>query len=196
MFNLYAFLSYVIAVTYTPGPNNIMSMVNASQYGFRKTVNFMLGVATGIFCLSLMSSYFNLLLLNFIPKIQIFMGMVGASYMSYLAIKIMISKPSSSENGKGSINYITGIFLQLANAKLLFFLITVTANFIVPYFKSVVELIFFSVFLSAAAFSSVLLWALFGSIFKKILSKYHRPFSIAMGLLLIYSAISILEIIK
>ena len=196
MFNLYAFLSYVIAVTYTPGPNNIMSMVNASQYGFRKTVNFMLGVATGIFCLSLLSSYFNLLLLNLIPKIQIFMGMVGALYMSYLAIKIMISKPSSSENEKGSINYITGIFLQLANAKLLFFLITVTANFIVPYFNNVVELILFSFFLSAAAFSSVLLWALFGSVFKKFLSNYHRPFSIAMGLLLIYSAISILDIIK
>ncbi len=42
--NFSAFLSYVIITTFTPGPNNIMSMSNASRYGFRKSLPFNVGV--------------------------------------------------------------------------------------------------------------------------------------------------------
>lgn len=191
MFNLTAFLSYVIVITYTPGPNNIMSMANASQYGFKQTLRFMFGVTTGVFFITLSSSYFNLILFNLIPKIQIVMGIIGALYMIYLAIKIMKSKPSDKENKKGSINYITGILLQFVNPKFLLYALTVTSNFIVPYYNNGFQLTMFSVFLSVTAFSSLALWALFGSIFKKFLSNYYRPFNIAMGLLLLYSAASI-----
>lgn len=34
--NLVAFLSYAVVTTFTPGPNNIMTMSNASRYGFKK----------------------------------------------------------------------------------------------------------------------------------------------------------------
>jgi hypothetical protein len=36
--NFAAFLSYVLVTTFTPGPNNIMSMSNASRYGFKKSI--------------------------------------------------------------------------------------------------------------------------------------------------------------
>ncbi|HWJ02835.1 MAG TPA: lysine transporter LysE, partial [Verrucomicrobiae bacterium] len=35
--NFAAFLSYVLVTSFTPGPNNIMSMSNASRYGFKKS---------------------------------------------------------------------------------------------------------------------------------------------------------------
>ncbi len=62
MFPLIPFLSYVFVVTFTPGPNNIMSMVNASQYGYKKTLNFIFGVLTGFILIMILSSYFNLFL--------------------------------------------------------------------------------------------------------------------------------------
>lgn len=48
--NPFAFLSYVMLTTFTPGPNNIMSMSTASKYGFRKSLRFTSGVFAG-FCL-------------------------------------------------------------------------------------------------------------------------------------------------
>ncbi|MDD4708424.1 MAG: lysine transporter LysE, partial [Firmicutes bacterium] len=33
--NFTAFISYVLVTTFTPGPNTIMSMSNASRYGFK-----------------------------------------------------------------------------------------------------------------------------------------------------------------
>lgn len=41
------FLLYVFVNSFTPGPNNIMSLAYASKYGYRKTLMFILGVMTG-----------------------------------------------------------------------------------------------------------------------------------------------------
>jgi len=40
------------------------------------------------------------------------------------------------------------------------------------------------------------LWALFGALFKKFLSRYRTPFNLVMGLLLLYGAISISGILE
>ncbi|MFT9496148.1 LysE family transporter [Anaerosolibacter sp.] len=207
MFNLMAFLSYVFVVSFTPGPNNIMSMVNASKFGFRNTIQFILGVSAGFFVIMSLCSYFNLLLFNIMPKVKIFMGVLGAGYMMYLAVKIMKTKEedksgdqedndSSSkiepqEKGEDLNSFLTGMTLQFVNPKGILYGITVVSNFIIPYYKSTVVLLLFSIFLAFVALMSTASWALFGSLFKKLLSRYRREFNISMGLLLVYSAISI-----
>ena len=88
MINLIPFLSYVFVTTFTPGPNNILSMVNAKQYGFKNSFRFNLGILTGFIILMIACSYFNLFLFNLMPKIEHFVGIFGAIYMLYLAYKI------------------------------------------------------------------------------------------------------------
>ncbi|WP_066497480.1 LysE family transporter [Abyssisolibacter fermentans] len=192
MFNIIPFLSYVFAVTFTPGPNNIMSMVNASKSGYKKTFKFILGVFTGFFIIMILCSFFNLILFNAMPKIKIFMGILGAVYMTYLAIKIVKSKEEvSNKDEKHISSFITGITMQFVNPKVILYGITVISNFVIPYYKSNVAIILFSIFLAFIALISTSCWALFGALFNKFLSKYRKPFNIVMGLLLIYSAISI-----
>jgi len=208
MFNLGAFLSYAFVVSFTPGPNNIMSMANASKYGYKKTLEFIAGVCIGFFTIMILSSYFNLMLFNLMPKVKIFMGMLGAGYMIYLAIKIMKSKEEVVDEGdKDTANknnlhksskdrndvgsFFTGMIMQFVNPKAILYGITVVSNFIIPYYKSNIALIIFSILLAFVAFMSTSCWALFGSLFNKFLSKYRKQFNIAMGLLLIYSALSI-----
>lgn len=190
MFNLAAFVSYVSVVTFTPGPNNIMAMANASQHGLKKSTGFMMGAGTGVLVISLASCYFNLMLFNLIPRIKIFMGVIGAVYMTYLAIKIIRSNPMSGDSTKAPPRYITGLTLQFVNPKGLLYFVTVTSNFIVPYFSPTLYLPF-ALLITAVCVLSLVVWGLFGSVFKRFLSQYHRPFNIAMGLLLIYSAYSI-----
>ncbi|HKL11946.1 MAG TPA: LysE family transporter [Clostridia bacterium] len=198
MFQTGAFLSYVIVVSFTPGPNNILSMVNASRDGFKKTLRFLLGIFTGFFTLLLLSSYFNLVLFSLMPKIKLLMSIVGASYMTYLAIKIMKSKKApegdedTSDKGTRKINsYSTGLAMQFVNPKGVLYCITVVANFIIPFYKSGIILFLFSLFLALVGFSSVCSWALFGSLFNRFIEKHQKPFNVAMGLLLLYSAYSI-----
>jgi len=198
VFQTGAFLSYVIVVSFTPGPNNILSMVNASRDGFKKTLRFLLGIFTGFFTLLLLSSYFNLVLFSLMPKIRLLMSIVGASYMTYLAIKIMKSKKApegdedTSDKGTRKINsYSTGLAMQFVNPKGVLYCITVVANFIIPFYKSGIILFLFSLFLALVGFSSVCSWALFGSLFNRFIEKHQKPFNVAMGLLLLYSAYSI-----
>lgn len=65
-----SFLVYVFVMSFTPGPNNIMAMLFANQYGFKKTLRFCLGVGGGFFVIMILSSYFNLLLQNLTPKLN------------------------------------------------------------------------------------------------------------------------------
>ncbi|MDR7071061.1 LysE family transporter [Fictibacillus barbaricus] len=188
-----SFLLYVFITSFTPGPNNIMAMLFANQHGLKKTIRFCMGVGAGFFIIILLSSYFNLLLKNFIPKIEFFMTILGAVYMLYLAVKIITSKNNAKSEDGGKYNSLpAGMLLQFVNPKGILYGITVVGTFILPYHHSNASFLFFSLFLAFIGFTSTFCWSLFGSVFQKFLSKYRNQFNIIMALLLVYSAISIL----
>ncbi|MGG2090749.1 LysE family transporter [Priestia aryabhattai] len=188
-----SFLLYIIVTSFTPGPNNIMAMLFANKYGLKKTMKFCLGVGAGFLIVMLLCSYFNLLLKNFIPKIEFFMTILGAIYMLYLALKIVSSKNNGKNNDEdGNNSFFMGMLLQFINPKGILYGITAIATFILPYHNSNFSLIMYSLFLAFVGFVSTFCWSLFGSVFQKFLSKYRSQFNIVMALLLMYSAISIL----
>ncbi len=195
--NFIAFISYVFVVTFSPGPNTIMAMTNGNKFGFRKTLNFLLGIVSGFFIILLLSNYFNLVLFALLPKTKFIMGIIGAIYMTYLAVIIIKSRETGRKDDTATLNsYYTGILLQFINPKAMLFGITVTSNFIIPYYKSNIYLISFSLLLAFIGFISVAGWALFGEFFQKFLSSYRKPFNWAMGALLFYSAISISGVLE
>jgi cysteine/O-acetylserine efflux protein len=186
-------LIYACVASFTPGPNNIMSLMFANQYGFKRTVRFCFGVGTGFFALLLLSSYFNLLLKNYIPKIEFFMAIVGTVYMLYLAFIIIRSKGDSEDPNGGKYNsFIAGVCLQFVNPKAVLYALTVVSTFVLPYHTSHTSLLYYSVILAVIGFMGTFSWSIFGSLFKKFLAKYRSQFNIVMALLLVYSAVSIL----
>ncbi len=55
--NVLAFLSYILAMTITPGPNNMMCLVNGSRFGFRQTLHFIAGLFAGVIVVMTACSY-------------------------------------------------------------------------------------------------------------------------------------------
>ncbi|MET3547018.1 threonine/homoserine/homoserine lactone efflux protein [Paenibacillus favisporus] len=190
---VFSFLVYIVVSTFTPGPNNFMAMLFAHRYGFRRTIRFCLGVGAGFFVVALLCSYCNLLLKNLIPGIRWWMTILGAAYMLYLAVKIMFhhKKAVSSREDKNN-RFLTAALLQFINPKGILYAITAVSTFILPYHSSHLALIGFSLFLALLSVISTFCWSMFGSIFQQWLSAYQTPFNVAMGLLLAYSAVSIL----
>lgn len=167
-------------------------MLFANKHGFKKTIKFCLGVGAGFFVIMVLSSYFNLILHNFIPKIEFPMMILGAGYMLYLAYKIITSKASEEKDDGGKYNsFLAGMLLQFINPKGILYGLTVVGTFILPYYTSNISLLLFSLFLAFVGFLSTSCWSLFGSVFQTFLSKYRSQFNVAMALLLAYSAISI-----
>ena len=190
MFPWQAFLTYIIIVAATPGPNNIMSMNNAAQKGFRKAMPFNFGIFTGFILVLILCTVFSSLLFALIPRIQFPMQVLGAAYMLYLAIKPFLhSKNREVKNSNG--NFIIGMILQFVNPKLYLYAITAISSFILPWYTEIPILAFFIFLLAFVAFVFTVCWSFFGSLFTKIFSKHGRIINVVMALLLVYTAVSL-----
>jgi threonine/homoserine/homoserine lactone efflux protein len=175
---------------FTPGPLNIVSMNNAKNVGFKKGLKFNFGVLIGGFIITVLCLLFTTLLYNMIPKIQFPMKILGAAYMVYLIVKIMMpSKNADIKNTRGS--FLIGLILSLTNPKAIIFLLTVTSMYILPYYNEIPVLLLFAFILTLFGFTATICWALFGSLFSMVIIKYERTSKIIMTILLLYCAISL-----
>lgn len=192
MNNPIPFLLYVVATLFTPGPNTILSMVNARQYGFKNSFPFYMGVFSGFITVMIACSYFNLFLFNFMPKIEKFISIFGTIYMLFLAYKIAFGRKKLRDvYNKKTNTYLAGLTMQFLNPKVLIFGMTVMGTFVIPNYKSEFILMLFSLFTALIAFTANLSWGIFGALLQNFLTKYDKQFNIIMGLLLVYCAISI-----
>jgi threonine/homoserine/homoserine lactone efflux protein len=113
--------------------------------------------------------------------------------MIYLAIKIMRSKPTSAKDPKvNRFSFLFGFTLQFLNPKVILYGLTAISVFVMPLGQSNVHIIVFSLLLTIIGVSANMTWGLCGVLFQSFLLKYERPFNMVMGVLLIFSALSIL----
>ncbi|SCZ80008.1 LysE family transporter [Acidaminobacter hydrogenoformans] len=190
--NVAAFLSYSIITIFTPGPNNIMSMSNASRYGFKKSLPFNVGVFFGFLVILGLSSLFSVTLFALIPNLKPFVTVIGAAYILWLAWKTYHSKPiDAAKDVKHTSTVGTGILLQFVNPKAILFCLTTLSTFIVPYYNSFYVVMLFALFLASLTFVSTCCWSLFGSVFQRVLKNHQKLINTVMALLLVYCAASL-----
>lgn len=188
-----AFLIYAIVGTFTPGPNNILSSSLSSNIGIKKTIPFMFGVLFGTFIVFVITATFNSIIFNQVDIIKKYIGVFGAAYMIYLAVKIFWD--SDLENAleiKKTNLFLKAILITFINPKAIIFGITVSAIYLSQINNDFTVILYISIFLAVLCFLSVLVWGSFGAFFQKFLSQHRKAFNIVMGGLLIYSAIIVL----
>ena len=189
--NLYPFLAYVFVTTFTPGPNNILAMSNSLRHGYRRTLGFLAGMTTGFLIIMLISGLLNIILARLVPQIQFWLNLLGAGYMLYLAAHIIFAKPTEAGESRNELNtFNAGLVLQFLNLKVILYGVTVFALFITPVYQNPVIIGLFAPLLAGIGFISVSSWALGGNLFRSFLLKYERWFNLAMGALLVYTAIA------
>jgi len=153
MTNLSPFLVYVFVVTFTPGPNNILSMVNGMRYGYQKMIKFLAGIVAGFFIIMFISGLLNVALSSLIPDSELWIKILGAVYMLYLAYYIIRSGPIDETEGNSSINsFKFGFSMQFLNIKAILFGISVYSLFIINLYKSPLMIFLFAIFLAFTAF--------------------------------------------
>ncbi len=191
MFSWVNFLTYAIITAVTPGPNNIMSMSNAGRLGFKKSLPFNMGIWVGFSLVMLGCTFFCNTLSGIIPKIKLPMLIIGSLYMLWLAWRTFRSSSEIKEDHSRS-GFISGLLLQFVNPKIYIYCIVSMEAYILPFYQGKwVELIFFAMLLAFIGFVFTLCWALFGSVFKLLFSKYAKVTNTVMALLLVYCAASL-----
>lgn len=191
MFSWINFLTYAIITAVTPGPNNIMSMSNATRLGFKKSLPFNMGIWIGFTIVMLACTLFSSLLSSMLPMTKMPMLIIGALYMLYLSWKTFKSSNKIEERNPRS-GFESGLVLQFINPKIYIYCIISMEAYILPYYSEQRLLLFgFAILLAFIGFLFTLCWSAFGSIFKQIFSKYAKLTNTIMALLLIYCSISL-----
>ncbi len=191
MFSWLSFLSYAVVTAVTPGPNNIMSMSNASRLGIRKSFPFNLGIWIGFSLVMLVCTFFCNTLSAVIPKIKTPMLVLGALYMLRLAWKTFKSSSVIEETHSQS-SLFSGFVLQFINPKIYIYCIVSMEAYILPHYQGQWgSLVLFALLLAFIGFVFTLCWSLFGSVFKLLFSKYAKITNTIMALLLVYCAVSL-----
>ncbi|RAS83554.1 LysE family transporter [Priestia endophytica] len=189
--NFTAFLSYIIITSITPGPSNLLMMNEARRFGFKRSLPFNIGILSGFIILGIVTSLLTTSLYKWIPMIEPYFKVVGAVYLLYLAWKIAFSKGGKEEDLDNQSSFFSGLFFQILNVKSILYFLTALSTFVLPYSGSNITIFFFMCLTIVIGCVALLLWAVFGSAFKKLFSKYNKTINIVMCLLLVYSAITI-----
>jgi threonine/homoserine/homoserine lactone efflux protein len=193
---IWALLVFVVVTLFTPGPNNAMLMATGLNFGFRRGLPHLLGVALGFAVMVLAVGLGLGALFRAYPAVYLILKYAGAAYLLYLAWQIASAGPvadGGKEHGR-PISFLEAAAFQWLNPKGWVMAVgAASAYAAVAAFPLNMLLISF-LFGSLGMLSSAT-WLGFGTGLKRLLASPRavRALNVAMALLLVASLWPILD---
>ena len=111
-------ITFAFATSVTPGPNNMMLLASGVNFGFRRTLPHMLGIACGVSTLLAAMALGLGLLFALYPPLSLVLKIAGGGYLLWLAYKIATSTgPGSASGPARPMNFIEAAAFQWVNPK-------------------------------------------------------------------------------
>lgn len=183
-------LLQILIVGYTPGPANIYALAMSLKYGRKQSLIMWLGLLTGFTTAVIgVATLTHFIGMAFSEHI-IYLKYIGAAYILYLAYKIYTSHKKTETTNK-DCNFMTGYIVQMTNAKMLLFDLTVFSTFVLPYSNRYEDLIIVCAWLLIAGPGANLVWLLTGTFLRKFFSNYQWQIDIVSAITLALCAVYI-----
>ena len=184
-------LLYILIVGYTPGPANIYSLTCAMKYGRKQALVMWRGLLTGFTIAVIGMAVLSHLLGEALGDYVAYLKYLGAAYILWLAFQIYRESGAKVKSAR-LCTYWSGLVMQLTNAKMLLFDLTVFSLFVLPYSDRLIDMFPVAALLLLAGPGANLLWLLAGDYLRHIFGKYQKQIDIVMALLLALCAVIIL----
>ncbi|MGE4467680.1 LysE family translocator [Sphaerochaeta sp.] len=185
---------FACVTTFTPGPNTIRCAIMGMQAGYKRSMPYFLGIATGFFSIMLLCGIFASLLVRVLPEVVQVFSYAGAAYILYLAYRVLHVDYALSGQSPILLGYKDGLLLQLFNPKVLVLTLTLYTTFLSSMNHSVPALFLSALFFTMMSFSAISLWAFSGTTFSHVLAsqKAKRVVNSSLALLLVFSAVTLI----
>jgi threonine/homoserine/homoserine lactone efflux protein len=155
---------FALAMSITPGPNNVMVTASAANFGFRRSVPHMLGVTLGFPAMILALSLGFARLFQAYPQIHLAMKYAGAAYLLYLAWRIARAGGDGAAAGKTRpIGFVEAALFQWINPKAWIIAVGALTTYTTVGGSVLGEAALIALIFIVTCFPSLALWALFGA---------------------------------
>ncbi len=184
-------LLQILIVGYTPGPANIYSLAVSLRHGRKESLVMWLGLLTGFsIAVTVMAVLTHFIGIAF-GEYVVCLRYIGAAYIMYLAYKIYNRKGMARETNS-ECSFWSGMLVQMTNAKMLLFDLTVFSTFVLPYSNRLVDLLEVSAWLTLAGPGGNTVWLLAGSYLRRFFVQYGRQVDIVSAMALFLCALYII----
>ncbi len=180
---LFAFVSSI-----TPGPNNLMLMASGANFGFRRTIPHMLGVALGFVFMVVLVGAGLVGIFEAFPVSYTVLKVASVAYLLYLAWKIANAGPAGTGEGKGNpMTFLQAAAFQWVNPKA--WAMALTAISVYAPDQTLWAILLVAALFGAVNLPSVSSWTLLGQQMARVLTNPRRltVFNWAMAALLVAS---------
>lgn len=186
---LLSLMGFAFVTSVTPGPNNMMLLASGANFGLRRTVPHLVGVALGFGAMAFVMGLGLAQLFRSWPPIELGFKIVAALYMLWLASKIARAAAPKAEMDAEArpISFLQAAAFQWVNPKawaMALTAVTVYASSSAPWAIALVAAVF-----TVVNLPSVTLWAWAGQALRRWLTTPSRlrVFNWTMAVLLIAS---------
>jgi threonine/homoserine/homoserine lactone efflux protein len=186
---LLALFIFTFVASVTPGPNNVMLLASGLNFGVKRTLPHMFGIAIGfmvmVFCVGLgLGQMFKLF-----PLLFTIMKIAGLVYMLWLAWNVANSGPVGEGEMQGRpMTFMEAALFQWVNPKAWIMTVSATASYSDPanYLTSVITIV---LIFGITNFPSISIWVFAGVGLRRFLNDpvRLRIVNIIMALLLVTS---------
>lgn len=180
---------FSLAMSITPGPNNIMLTTSGVNFGFRRTVPHMLGITVGVVAMLLAVGLGLGEVFERWPWLHEALRYGGAAYLLYLAWRIArAGGPDEASAGGHPFTFWQAAAFQWVNPKAWIMVVGMVAAF-VPHEQFHLHLAVIALLMGLVNLPSIALWASAGVLLRNALRapRALRWFNLAMALLLVAS---------
>ena len=161
------------------------------KYGRKQALVQWRGIFIGFAIVALASSvivwFFGSMLGSYIRVLT----WIGAAYILWLAWHILRSEDAGEADAGSHCNFLTGLFVQLTNAKIMIFCMTALTTYVLPYAGSYLDVLKIAVLLPFTGPVANLVWLFAGASLQRFFRNYQKPVNIVMALSLVICAVSI-----
>ncbi|NCC13709.1 MAG: LysE family translocator [Spirochaetia bacterium] len=189
--DLFSTFLFAFITTFTPGPNTISSHAMGMNYGYRRSLPYFAGIATGFFSIMVLSALFATLLQQLMPSVVPLLTILGSLYILYLAYHVFFASYLLSQRAVKALGYSNGLLLQLLNPKVIILGLTVYSTFLKEMDRSPISIILSALVFTLMSFTALTTWALFGLGIARLLKteRTRRIVNAILSLLLVYTAV-------
>lgn len=181
--------AFALVSSITPGPNNMMLMSSGANFGLRRTLPHLLGVALGFVAMVIITGAGLMQLFDAFPVSYQIMRVVSVVYLLYLAARIATAASPTSENRAGGkpFTFTQAAAFQWVNPKA--WSMALAALTAYAPMQGTIGILLVAIVFGAINLPCVSAWAVLGQGLSRFLSQPRRirAFNYTMALLLIGS---------